>query len=72
MWIVSHRILILSAAEGFWLLWLSVGRLRRVTGRLETVLDAVPEGRYLAGFYMSVSGPRVSTQFVWTYMDVEP
>lgn len=49
---LSHHVLILNAAEGFWLLRLCVGWLHRVTGRLETALDAAPEGRYLAGFYM--------------------
>lgn len=46
---VKSHMLMVSAAEGFgW--FCSVGCLHWVTGRLETVLDAVPEGRYLAGF----------------------
>lgn len=51
-----HHVLILNAAEGFWLPRLCVGWLRRVTGRLETALDAAPEGRCLAGFYMPPLG----------------
>lgn len=51
--VLSHHVLILNGADGFWLPRLCVGWLRRVTGRLETALDAAPEGRYLAGFYMA-------------------
>lgn len=62
---LSPHVLMLNAAEGFWLLGLCVGCLRRVTGRLETALDAVPEGRYLAGLYTPRSAPRVPAQSVW-------
>lgn len=46
---LKSHMLMMSAAEGFGQLC-SAGCLCWVTGRLETVLDAVPEGRYLAGF----------------------
>lgn len=46
---VKSHMLMVSAAEGLgW--FCSVGCLHWVTGRLETGLDAVPEGRYLVGF----------------------
>lgn len=45
---LKRHMLIMSAAKGFgWIC--SAGCLHWVTERLETVLDAVPEGRYLAG-----------------------